>query len=200
MTDEIPAYVLRAYALLFTKYGTRQQFGQSCLDWIVGTSMKKKIFAALVRAGWIRKKNRTTYQCVSPAHAVEGLLAFKVSAVMKQATKPYMFTGLSAVEIWSDYVYVQRGIEKSPYFIKVLEGDIPWWNNFFNKHSIPHYINKGTTIGEYVIIVPVKRITKTVKDGICVEPLRKTMAIAKQNSMYAYAYDYMRDKYGTAAT
>ena len=30
-----------------------------------------------------------------------------------EAKKEYVFTELSAVEIWSDYSYVQRGIEKS---------------------------------------------------------------------------------------
>ena len=62
---------------------------------------------------------------------------------MKQAEKPYAFTGLSAIEIWSDYSYVQRGIEKSPYFIKVLKKDIAYWKRFFNSNNIPNYIKKA---------------------------------------------------------
>ena len=45
MTNEIPQYGLRAYALFFTRHGTEEQFGQTDLDWIVGQSMKKKNFS-----------------------------------------------------------------------------------------------------------------------------------------------------------
>ncbi len=55
MINEIPPYGLRAYALFFSKHGSREEFRQSELDWIVGQSMKKKIFALLLNSGWIRK-------------------------------------------------------------------------------------------------------------------------------------------------
>ena len=199
MTAEIPGYALRAYALFYTKYGSREPFTQAALDWITGTSMKKKIFSVLMHAGWIRKKDRTSYVCISPDKAIEKLLEFKVPAIMAEVTKPYAFTGLSAIEIWSDYVYVQRGVEKSPYFIEVLRGDVPYWKNFFHRHSIPVYVQQGTTVGEFVIIIPKDKIKPVQKETINVIPLSEAMKMAKANELYAYAYHYMRKKYGTAA-
>ena len=199
MTAEIPSYCLRAYAMLFSKYGTHEQFSQSALDWIVGLSMKKKIFAHLVRAEWIAKKSRRTYACNKPDQIMHGLLEFKVPGIMKAAKRPYCFTGLSAVEIWSDYSYVQRSRERSPYFIKVLKKDVPYWKSFFNGKNTPNYLNAGSTIGEYVILVPVATVKSAEKEGLHVEPLANTIKTARDNEMYRYAYEYMRKKYGSAA-
>ncbi len=197
--NEIPQYCLRAYALFYAKHGSRESFRQSELDWIVSQSMKKKIFSLLLRAGWIIKESRNSYKCIEPERVIKGLLEFKVPEIIKEAKKPYAFTNLSAIEIWSDYSYVQRGLEKSPYFIKVLKKDLKYWKEFFNKRDIPNYINEGSTIGEYIILIPVKGIKAVDKEGLKIEPLKKTLKIAKENEMYLYAYNYMRDKYGTAS-
>jgi len=199
MISEIPQYCLRAYALFYTKHGSREPFKQSVLDWIVSQSMRKKIFSILLRAGWIVKASRDTYKCIQPETIVNGLLEFKVPQLMKEASKPYAFTNLSAVEIWSDYSYIQRGIEKSPYFIKVLRKDLKYWKGFFNKRNIPNYIKEGSTIGEYAILIPVNEIKFDDKDGLKVEYLDETLKTAKSNEMYSYAYNYMRKKYGTAS-
>ncbi|MFH1175069.1 MAG: hypothetical protein V1725_08120 [archaeon] len=199
MTAEIPAYCLRAYAMLFSKYGTQELFSQSVLDWIVGSSMKKKIFAHLVRSQWIAKKSRTTYACNKPDKIMHSLLDFKVPDIIKETTRPYCFTGLSAVEIWSDYSYVQRSRERSPYFIKVLKKDVNYWKSFFNGKNIPNYMKTGSTIGEYVILIPVTAMKPTQKEGLHVEPLADTVQIARDNELYSYAYEYMRKKYGLAA-
>ena len=181
MFTEIPQYGLKAYALFFSKYGSKKRFKQSELDWIVGQSMKKKVFALLLKSGWIKKESRNTYKCINPEKVIIGLLEFKVPDIIKRSEKKYAFTNLSAIEIWSDYSYVQRGIEKSPYFIKVLKADLGYWENFFNKYSISHYINKGSTIGEYVILMPVDKLECACKNGLQVEKLKKTMQLAKAN-------------------
>lgn len=199
MISEVPQYCLRAYALFFSRHGSREPFKQSVLEWIVSQSMKKKIFSILLKAGWIKKESRDSYKCVEPDEVIRGLVEFKVTEVIKEAKKPYAFTNLSAVEIWSDYSYVQRGIEKSPYFIKVLGKDLKYWKEFFNKKNIPNYVNEGSTIGEYIILIPVKRVDIADKHGLKVEPLKKTLTIAKENEMYSYAYNYMRDKYGASS-
>ncbi len=200
MTVEIPQYGLRAYALFFTRHGTTEAFGQQELDWIVGQSMRKKTFSLLLRAGWIVKRSRNSYACVSPQKAVTGLLDFRVPEVIKRAERPYAFTGLSAIEIWSDYSYVQRGFEKSPYFIKILGSDLRYWKRFFAKNEITFYIGEGSTIGEYVILEPVERLTPVKKGEYNVISLPDAERLAKANGIYAYAYDYMRQKYGSAAT
>ena len=199
MISEIPQYCLRAYALFFSKHGSREPFKQSELDWIVSQSMKKKIFALLLNSGWIAKASRDSYRCIEPEKAVRGLLEFKVPKIIKEAEKPYAFTGLSAIEIWSDYSYVQRGMEKSPYFIKVFKKDLRYWKGFFNKRNVPNYVKEGSTIGEYVILVPVNVIKSADKDGLKVDRLNEALKTAKENEMFSYAYNYMREKYGAAS-
>ncbi len=198
MVEGIPQYGLKAYALFYSKHGTRESFMQSELDWIVSQSMKKKIFALLLNSGWIRKEARNTYRCLAPEKVMKGLLQFKVPGFMNDAKREYAFTNLSAVEIWSDFSYVQRGIEKSPYFVKVLKKDMAYWKKFFNERGIPAYINSGSTIGEYVILIPADKIQEVEKGGFKVEPLKQTLQIAKNNEMYDYAYNYMRKKYAAA--
>ena len=199
MSTEIPQYCLRAYALFFSKHGSRESFRQSELDWIVGQSMKKKIFSLLLKSGWIVKASGNSYKCVEPQIAIKGLLEFKFPEIIKESKKPYAFANSSAIEIWSDYSYVQRGMEKSPYFIKVLKKDIKYWKEFFNRNNIFNYVNNGSTIGEYVILIPVESIAFVDRYGLKVEPLKKVSKIAKENEMYSYAYKYLREKYGTAA-
>lgn len=196
MVTEIPEYCLRAYALFFSKYGTKTPFKQSVLDWIVGESMKKKIFSMLMHAGWIEKKTREQYVCKNPKTVVHALLDFKVPTIMKKAERPYAFTGLSAVEIWSDFCYVQRSREKSPYFIKIEKKDIPYWKTFFSKQNVFYYFEKGSIVGEYVILIPVEKVIFVEKEGIKVESMKETIQFAEQNEMYQYPLEYMKKKYG----
>ncbi len=198
MTIEIPSYGLKAYALLFSKHGAQGEFRQSELDWIVSASMKKKIFALLLRAGWIKKNPEGGYSCTSPPDAIRGLLEFRVPRIIKTAKRAYAFTQLSAVEIWSDFSYVQRGMEKSPYFIRVLRKDVGYWKDFFNSNRIPNYIGSGTTVGEFVILIPVGSVSFEEKAGFKVDSLKETMRYAKSNDVYAYASEYMKDRYGAS--
>src|SRR3989344_4273004 len=198
MITEIPQYGLKAYALFFSKHKINEEFKQSELDWIVSQSMKKKIFSLLLRAGWIKKKSDNTYICVNPELIINSLLDFKISEIIKRARKEYAFTNLSAIEIWSDYSYVQRGREKSPYFIKVLKKDLKYWKQFFNENNIPNYINEGSTIGEYVILIPVDKLKYDEKDDFKVESLKNTIKLAKLNEVHSYACKYMENKYGIA--
>lgn len=195
---EIPAYGLRAYALFFVKHGTSGKFTQNELEWIVGQSMKKKIFSLLLNSGWIIKKSKNEYACVNPSEIFKKILEFKVPQIIRESIKEYSFTGLSAVEIWSDYSYVQRGIEKSPYFIKILKRDLEYWKGFFNKHGIPNYVKEGSTIGEYIILIPVDKIKSFEKSGLFVDTLKETIKIAKANKIYSYAYNYIKEKYGSS--
>ncbi len=199
MTSEVPQYCLRAYAMFFSRHGSRESFKQSELDWIVGQSMKKKIFSYLLRSGWIKKESRKEYSCLEPSIVMKELLDFKVPEIMKEAEKDYAFTGLSAIEIWSDYSYVQRGLEKSPYFIQILRKDLKYWKDYLNKKNVPNYLNNGSTIGEYVILIPVKKLAYTDKNGFKVDDLNITLQLAKQNEMYAYAYGYIKRTYGSIA-
>ena len=85
MSTEIPAYGLRAYALLFSRHGSREPFSQKDLDWMVKESMRKKIFAVLLNSGWIRKLGRKLYQCIAPETAIKNLLEWRVPQMIKEA-------------------------------------------------------------------------------------------------------------------
>ena len=199
MTIEIPQYGLKAYALLFSKHGVQGQFRQSELDWIVSSSMKKKIFSLLLRTGWIKKHGSKAYSCLNPSDAIKGLLEFRVPEIIKNAKKDYAFTKLSAVEIWSDFSYVHRGMEKSPYFIKILKKDLKYWKEFFNKNEIPNYAESGATIGEYIIFNPVAKLSFEEKNGFKVDSLEKTREYAKSNDIFDYASEYIDAKYGESS-
>jgi len=196
MYSEIPYAGMRAYALLFTRFGATRPFTQSELDFIFSSSMKKKIFSTLLNSGWIAKSGRRDYVCNKPEEIMRHLLDFKVPEMMRAAQKPYAFSGLSAIEIWSDYSYTQRSYGRSPYFIKVLHKDLPYWKGFFASKRVPVYTGKGTSIGEFVILLPAAKFSSVEKGGVQVEPLREAMAEAKENGMHSYAYEYMRRKYG----
>src|SRR3989344_5408861 len=199
MINEIPQYGLRAYALFFSKHDSIESFTQKELDWILSDSMKKKVFSLLLNNGWIKKQSYNSYTCISPEIIFKNLLNFKIPELIKKSEKSYSFTNLSAVEIWSDYSYVQRGIDKSPYFIDILKKDLSYWKNFFSHNSIPYYINEGSTIGEYIILIPINKIKFVNKDNFNVISLKETFKIAKKNKMYLYPYKYMKEKYGKAA-
>ena len=135
---------------------------------------------------------------MNPSDAIQGLLEFRVPEIMRNATKIYAFTQLSAVEIWSDFAYIQRGFEKSPYFIKILRKDMKYWKEFFNSHEIPNYFHSGMSIGEFVILIPVSSVSFEEKDGFKVDSLKDTRKYAKSNDIYSYASEYIENKYGAS--
>src|SRR3989338_4685558 len=140
MTKEIPKYALRAYGLLYTKYGAEEEFSQDDLNWIVSSSMRKKIFSVLLNSGWIAKKSRRTYVCADPKTIFNSLFSFKVPGILKNSKKEYCYSEMSAVEIWTDFSYIQRSWEHSPYFIKIKENDLDYWEEFLSKEGIPFFI------------------------------------------------------------
>ncbi|MEK6921472.1 MAG: hypothetical protein AABX82_06305 [Nanoarchaeota archaeon] len=67
-----------------------------------------------------------------------------------------------------------------------------YWKRFFSKYHVYYYFEKGGTIGEYVIIIPVEKPVFVEKEGIKVEPKQVTMKFAEKNEMFAYPYRYMK--------
>jgi len=181
---EIPKYVFKAYAMLYLKYKNKTEFKQSELDWITSTSMKKKIFSYLLRAGWIKKAKRDTYKCVIIETIMEDLFKFKVPEIITKAEKDYAFTMMSAAEIWSDYSYIRRSWEHSPYFIKVLRKDLSYWGNFFRGQGIPVYTREGTTIGEFVILVPVDELEFEERNELKIDSINETITFCTKNYLF----------------
>lgn len=193
---EIPKYVFKAYAMLYLKYKDKEEFKQNELDWITSTSMKKKIFSYLLRAGWIRKARKDSYKCVKTEEVMKSLFRFKVPEIIKKAKKAYAFTMMSAAEIWSDYSYIQRSWDHSPYFTKILKSDLSYWKDFLRKHGIPFYLEEGTTIGEFIVLMPVEKLEYQEKDGLRLDSIKETIDFCKKNNLFSYPLKYMGEKYG----
>jgi len=195
MTKEIPKYALRAYALLYTKYGTDEEFTQDSLNWIVSSSMRKKIFSVLLNSGWIEKKSKRKYVCINPENILTSLFLFKVPDILKKSEKEYCYTGMSAAEIWTDFSYMQRSWEHSPYFIKIKESDLDYWKDLLSEHGIPYLTEQGTFIGEFIILKPQKKLDYSIHNDFPVDKLDDVVDFCKKNSLFEYALAYLKEKF-----
>ncbi|MDP7180346.1 MAG: hypothetical protein QF824_03690 [Candidatus Woesearchaeota archaeon] len=195
MTKEIPKYCLRAYGLLYTKYGTMEEFTQDKMNWIVSSSMKKKIFSVLLNSEWIKKKSRRSYVCIGPKTIFTSLFSFKVPDILKKAEKKYCYTQMSSVEIWTDFSYIQRSWEHSPYFIKIEESDIDYWKQFLSKQGIPFFIGQGSFIGEFIILEPKKGLKCSTYKGFLVDTLDTVVKFCQNKSLFEYSLAYLKQKF-----
>lgn len=195
MAKEIPKYALRAYGLFYAKYGDNEEFSQDNLNWIVSSSMRKKIFSVLLNSGWIAKKSRRTYVCIDPKTIFNSLFSFKVPDILKTSKKEYCYSEMSAVEIWTDFSYIQRSWEHSPYFIKIKEEDSDYWKEFLSKEGIPFFIKEGTFIGEFMILEPQKKLRCSVHNGFPVENLDASVKFCQDNSLFEYPLAYLKQKF-----
>lgn len=195
MTREIPKYALRAYGLLYTKYGTNEEFSQDSLNWIVSSPMRKKIFSVLLNSGWIIKKSKRKYSCIDPKTIFNSLLSFKIPDILKESDREYCYTKMNAVEIWTDFSYIQRSWEHSPYFIKVKQTDLRYWKEFLSKQGIPFFIKNGTFIGEFIILEPQRELHYSTYNGFPVENLDKVVKFCQNNSLFEYPLAYLKQKF-----
>ena len=195
MTKEIPKYALRAYGLLYTKYGADEEFSQDSLNWIVSSSMKKKIFSVLLNSEWIIKKSKRNYVCVNPKTVFNSLFLFKVPDILKKSEKEYCYTKMSAVEIWTDFSYIQRSWEHSPYFIKIKETDLDYWKIFLSKQGIPLFIKEGSFIGEFIILESQRKLRCSKHNEFPVENLNTVVKFCQNNSLFEYPLAYLKKKF-----
>ncbi|MDP3742330.1 MAG: hypothetical protein Q8R15_03380 [Candidatus Micrarchaeota archaeon] len=173
--NQLPPYGFRAYALFYRQHSTKDKFKQSELNGIISSSMKKKIFALLVKAGWLEKASRQEYRCISLEKIIKNSLKPVVPDLLKTSDLPYALTGHSALELWKGHTGMQRNTVKTPYFIKVLKTDVQAWKNYLNHSSIPNYVENGSTIGEFVVLIPAARLRFAKRKGLKVERLWQTV-------------------------
>ncbi len=195
MTKEIPKYALRAYGMLYTKYGTEEGFKQDSLNWAVSSSMKKKIFSVLLNSGWIVKKSVRAYTCVEPGKIFSSLFLFKIPDILKKSRHEYCYSRMSAAEILTDFSYIQRSWDHSPYFIKIKEKDLAYWKEFLSKEGIPFFINEGSFIGEFVILETEKILNYHIYHGFPVEDLDTVVKFCKNNPLFEYHLAYIKEKF-----
>jgi hypothetical protein len=190
-------YALRCYALMYTKYGTTE-FDQNTLAWFLSEPMRKKIFHVLTKAGWLRRAGRGRYTCVRPDEIFRKQFEFKVPEILGSAERTWCYTGASAVEIWTNFSYVQRSWEYSPCFIKVLKRDIAYWRGFLRGKGISVFVREaGSAIGEFVVLEPVEKLGCVTQVGSPVDSLEDTARFCEENSaIFEYPLAYLARKYG----
>lgn len=192
----MPEYALKCYGLLYTKYGT-EEFDQGSLSWFLSEPMRKKIFHVLTKEGWLRRVGRGRYACVRPEEVFRRQFEFKIPEIMMAAERSWCYTKASAVEIWTDFSYVQRSWEYSPYFIKVAKRDIHYWRRFFRANGIKVFVREaGSAIGEFVVLDPVEKLDCVTCAGSPVDSLEDVARFCEENSStFEYPLAYLARKH-----
>ncbi len=199
MIEPIPVYGEQAYSILYNRFGG-QPFSPGYFKWFLSPQMSKKTVYLLQKKGWITRVGRAQYACAKPERIISGMVEFKVPALLEKSGKKYSYTKMSAVEVWTDFTYLQRSWEHSPYFLKVLKTDLRFWKSYFKPHYIKSFVNKtGQALGEFVVLIPVEKLDPTVYNNKPTDKIEAVAAFCKQNiETFEYPLAYLVKKFGLA--
>lgn len=194
--ETIPAYAQETYAILFNRFED-QPFTPDYLTWFISKAMTKKVLHTLEKKGWIRRIRRGEYICKHPEDIIKNLVKFKVPTLLERTEKKYCYCRASGVEVWTDFSYIQRSWEHSPYFIKVLKKDLDFWVKYFRGHKIDVFIEKAKpSLGEFVVLIPEKDFEIVIQNNKPVEPLDKTIKFCEKNIMaFEYPLAYLVERF-----
>lgn len=197
MTNPVPTYAQEAYAVLRGRFA-EEEFGPDYLSWFVSRSMVKKTLHVLERAGWIRRVERGRYACVAPDSIFRSMVQFRVPDLLQKAGRPYAYADASAVEVWTDYSYIQRSWEHSPYFVHVLRRDVPFWISYFRADKVKVFVGQAeNALGEFVVLRPRERLPKGKHGGRPLEPLNAVVRFCERNvAAFEYPLAYLKAKFG----
>ena len=196
MSEPLPAYAQEAYAILRNRFA-EGSFPADYLSWFISRNMAKKTLFVLEHAGWIRRERRGSYVCVNADDAFRSMLEYKVPKLLLESGMRYAYAGASAVEVWTDFSYVQRSWEHSPYRVKVLEGDLKKWVGIFRSHRVKASVLKPeAALGESVVLEPVKRLSPVSHGGLPVEPLDEVVRYCERHlEAFEYPLAYLVAKF-----
>jgi predicted RNA binding protein YcfA (HicA-like mRNA interferase family) len=196
MTEPVPIYAQQAYAVLYNRFAD-QPFNSNYLAWFLGKSMVKKTLHVLEKKGWIQRVKKGSYVCVRPDETFRAMVQFRVPRLLEEAGKPYVYTGASAVEVWIDFIYVQRSWEHSPYFIKVLRGDVVFWTRYFREHRVNVFVREAKpSIGEFVVLFPEGKLKFDVYKAKPVDKLKEVVRFCERNiELFEYPLAYLKSKF-----
>ncbi len=187
MVNEITKTEFQAYSYFWLKFKDKE-FEVSSLRWFYSRAMVKKILFKLSSAGWLQRVGRGAYRCVKPEKAVESIFESRAEKALEEAGMPYCFYGASAVEIWSDYVYMQRSWEHSPFFVRVQKKDLGKWRKYLKQEGIDFFTGEAeNALGEFVVLEAVKELECAKQNGRPVMPLAETIKFAEKN-IYSFEY------------
>jgi hypothetical protein len=164
--------------------------------------MVKKTLHVLEKRRWVRRVRKGSYVCINPDEIFRSMVQFRVPELLKEAGRKYSYTGASAVEIWTNYSYIQRNWEHSPYFIRVLRKDLKSWMHYFREHKVNVFVeNAKPAIGEFVVLFPEERLESEVYDGNAVDKLSEVVRFCERNiDAFEYPLAYLKSKFRVNTT
>jgi hypothetical protein len=196
--------IQQAYAAFWNKFGERQFSTKELrfLDLFMSKSMKKKFLFELSEKNWIKRESRGNYNCVNPKIVFEEFFKPKVMNLLRNAKMKWCFYGLNALEVYTNFSVEHRSWLSSPFYIKILKGDLKKWLLLFKKYNITTYVSEAKAeLGEYVILMPLNELKVKIVNKYPVEPLESVIKFAEQRRFeFAYELKYLSDKYGIRAT
>lgn len=196
MTESIPTYAQEAYAILYNRFAG-EIFPANYLNWFISAGMAKKTLHILEKAGWIRRVEKGRYVCANPDEIFKSMVQFKVPDLLEKAGRAYAYTEASAVEIWTDFSYIQRSWEHSPYYVKVLRSELKEWVEYFRKHRVNVFVeNAKPSLGEFVILKAEDKISSETHNGLPVESLEWTVRYCEKHiDAFEYPLAYLKAKF-----
>jgi len=196
MTEPVPTYAQEAYSILYNRFAS-DRFPSDYLEWFISKSMVKKTLHVLEKAGWLKRVEKGQYVCVKADDIFKSMVEFKVPRLLQESGRKYAYSEASAVEIWTDYTYIQRSWEHSPYYVKVLRNELKDWVDYFRKHRVNVFIDKPEpSLGEFVILKPQSRLAYEEHDGLPVDSLDAVVRYcAKYIDNFEYSLAYLKAKF-----
>src|SRR5437879_11944037 len=121
MSESVPTYAQEAYAVLRSRFGG-DSFPADYMSWFVSKSMVKKTLHTLEHAGWIRRVERGSYVCKNADEIFRSRVEFRVTMLLSEAGMRYAYAAARAAEVWTEYSYIRRRWQHSPYFDRLWPG------------------------------------------------------------------------------
>jgi hypothetical protein len=192
----VPTYAQEAYAILRSRFGS-DSFPADYMSWFISRSMVKKTLHTLEHAGWIRRVEKGSYVCKNADDIFESMVEPRVPGLLTRAGMRYAYAEASAVEVWTDYSYVQRSWEHSPYFVRVLRSDLDRWVNYFRTHKVRVFTSRPElSMGEFVILKPADEFEIVIHNGLPVDSLKLAVSYSEKHvHAFEYPLAYLKAKF-----
>jgi hypothetical protein len=202
MSEPVPTYAQEAYAILRNKFGG-EVFPSDYLAWYLSKDMVKKTLHTLEHAGWIKRIDRGKYSCNKGDDIFKSMVEYRVPELLSNSKMRFSFSEASAVEVWTDYSYIQRNWEHSPYYIRILSKDEETWIDYFAQHKVKSFVSEAEpAIGEFVTLKPQRELTRVVMhNGFPVDSLKVVVKYCeKYIDAFEYPLAYLKAKFDVATS
>lgn len=196
MSEPVPTYAQEAYAVLYNRFAS-DSFSSDYLSWFISKTMVKKTLHVLEKAGWIKRVEKGRYVCVNADEIFKSMIEFKVPRLLQESGRQYAYSDASAVEVWTDFSYIQRSWEHSPYYVKVLRSELGEWIEHFRKHRVRVFVGKAEqALGEFVVLKPQDKLVYEEYNNLPVEPLNTVVTYCERHlDVFEFPLAYLKAKF-----